>query len=377
MGVALDIKRDARGVYYARPYLGTDPATGKPFRPFRSFPNASSEAEALEMAERWLDGIMQAATLGSGAPLLPLVKKYIAVIETSGAPANTVNTYRIFAGHLGHLGKVVARDVTPMMLDDLYAHLIGEGLSPRTVSTMHWFLAGAYHWLESAGILQVNPVRGATPPRWREIQPEAWEEDEVPLLRDAFDRARTCPYKLRRAAGIAATIALYSGARIGETCALRWRDVNRRTESIRIRGTLTTDVHGRPHYQAFTKGRKPRTLGMPAIFWERIDEWRAEQRDRGAAVGQADPVVTTGLEWARPDSVGGAFKTIVQGVGLEGTFHKLRHTHATILIAMGVSPRVVQERLGHAEVATTLAYYAHVLPAHDFEAAASFADVSL
>ena len=38
--------------------------------------------------------------------------------------------------------------------------------------------------------------------------------------------------------------------------------------------------------------------------------------------------------------------------------HDLRRTHATILIACGVSHKVVQERLGHKNISTTLALYA-------------------
>ena len=43
-------------------------------------------------------------------------------------------------------------------------------------------------------------------------------------------------------------------------------------------------------------------------------------------------------------------------------FHDLRHSAATILISMGVNPKVVQELLGHGSIMTTLNTYAHVLP---------------
>lgn len=44
------------------------------------------------------------------------------------------------------------------------------------------------------------------------------------------------------------------------------------------------------------------------------------------------------------------------------TIHGLRHTHATILMEKGVSPKVVSERLGHARPAITMDIYSHVLP---------------
>lgn len=44
------------------------------------------------------------------------------------------------------------------------------------------------------------------------------------------------------------------------------------------------------------------------------------------------------------------------------SFHDLRHTHATTLLLLGENPKVVSERLGHANVGITLDTYSHVLP---------------
>jgi integrase len=50
-------------------------------------------------------------------------------------------------------------------------------------------------------------------------------------------------------------------------------------------------------------------------------------------------------------------------------FHDLRHTSATLLLAAGVHPKVVQERLGHSQIGITLDIYSHVLPSMQVEAA--------
>ncbi len=52
--------------------------------------------------------------------------------------------------------------------------------------------------------------------------------------------------------------------------------------------------------------------------------------------------------------------------------HDLRHAHATILLQQGVHPKIVQERLGHSTVATTLDIYSHVLPGLQEAAARRF-----
>ena len=59
--------------------------------------------------------------------------------------------------------------------------------------------------------------------------------------------------------------------------------------------------------------------------------------------------------------------------GLAGTrLHDLRHTHASLLLAQGVHPKIVSERLGHASVAITLDTYSHVLPGLQEAAVAEF-----
>ncbi len=50
-------------------------------------------------------------------------------------------------------------------------------------------------------------------------------------------------------------------------------------------------------------------------------------------------------------------------------FHDLRHSAATILMSIGVNPKMVQELLGHADVVTTLNIYSHVLPSMQQDAA--------
>jgi len=45
-----------------------------------------------------------------------------------------------------------------------------------------------------------------------------------------------------------------------------------------------------------------------------------------------------------------------------GRLHDARHTHASLLLKQNAHPKIVQERLGHASVSTTLDLYSHVVP---------------
>ena len=65
-----------------------------------------------------------------------------------------------------------------------------------------------------------------------------------------------------------------------------------------------------------------------------------------------------------------SFQLLLKKAGLPPIrFHDLRHTAATLLLASGVHPKVVQERLGHATIAITLDTYSHVTPTMQRDAA--------
>ena len=54
-------------------------------------------------------------------------------------------------------------------------------------------------------------------------------------------------------------------------------------------------------------------------------------------------------------------------------FHDRRHTHATVMLLQGVHPKVVQERLGHSKMSTTMDIYSHVVPSMQKDAVKRFA----
>ncbi len=72
------------------------------------------------------------------------------------------------------------------------------------------------------------------------------------------------------------------------------------------------------------------------------------------------------------------FKPLLEKAGLSGfTFHSLRHTCATLLLSKNVHPKIVQEMLGHANVAITLDTYSHVLPGMGDQAASAMENALL
>ncbi len=62
-------------------------------------------------------------------------------------------------------------------------------------------------------------------------------------------------------------------------------------------------------------------------------------------------------------------KVLLKKAGLPDIrFHDLRHSAATLLLSVGVHPKVVQEILGHSQISITMDVYSHVLPGMQQEA---------
>ena len=74
----------------------------------------------------------------------------------------------------------------------------------------------------------------------------------------------------------------------------------------------------------------------------------------------------------RPSAVSSDWSELAERIGMpEVTFHALRHTHASQLIAHGVDIVTISKRLGHAKPSVTLAVYAHMFTSDDRKAAAA------
>ncbi len=92
------------------------------------------------------------------------------------------------------------------------------------------------------------------------------------------------------------------------------------------------------------------------------------------------PLADSDLVFSHPNGrplnshvVSHAFAKVLEKAGLPHIrFHDLGHTHATLLLKIGIHPKIVSERLGHANIGITLDTYSHVLPGLQKAAAERF-----
>lgn len=153
-------------------------------------------------------------------------------------------------------------------------------------------------------------------------------------------------------------IALCCGLRIGEVCALQWKDVDMVRRIITVAGTTgriyNCDLMATEQYVSTPKTRNSnREIPMSPLLYKALNVMKKQQSVERFVVGE-------GTKAKEPRTYRETFSRILKRLGIPSiVFHGLRHTFATRCIESGCDYKTVSVILGHSNVATTLNLYVH------------------
>jgi integrase len=159
---------------------------------------------------------------------------------------------------------------------------------------------------------------------------------------------------------------------------LRWCDIDLDMGTISINRSLHQLADKSFIFQAPKTAKSRRLVALPPSATIVLRKHREAQTGSRLLLGF--PVTEDSLVFCHhdgspmlPHSITNAWKRLVKKAGFQGIrLHDARHTHATLMLSQGVHPKVVQERLGHANISMTLDTYSHVLPGLQEAAALRF-----
>lgn len=148
-------------------------------------------------------------------------------------------------------------------------------------------------------------------------------------------------------------LALYTGLRIGEVCALKWEDFNENAIHISKTMQRLKNAFGKTEVMILPPktSSSDRIIPIPAALLPIIEKYRKKS---GYILTRPNG------KYVEPRLMQKKFSEYVKACKLEGThFHTLRHTFATRCIESGMDVKTLSEILGHSDVKTTLNRYVH------------------
>ena len=325
---------------------------------------ATSEAlaysEAVEFGRRFEVGAFNPWTDRIDSPLLAdETQRFLE--HNSGLSTNTLRERRIV---LEAFSRSVAKNIEARGVTSKHVErfCLAPHLKPSTQKGYLSKVRSFFNWLKKEGYLRDNPCIAVKEPRVPRNLPEYLSREEVGALvaqaeLDALLSAAPgwMPDAIR--------LAVSTGLRRAELCALRWCDVDFPGRNIYVRGYES----GRRRHR--TKSGHDRRAPMLPISFDVLvrlaDLRKNENEDETVLVSsRAGPL--------DPGFLGRKFSQLRRRVGLrkEYSFHTLRHTFASWLVSEGVPIRHVQEYMGHADMKTTM-IYAHLVEEHSISRAAA------
>lgn len=290
-----------------------------------------------------------------------------------------------------YIGDVKLTALTGLRLSALYRTLEasgrrdsrGGGLGPRTVRYVHTIIHAALEAALEENLLTANPASRAKPPTPKQARaPEmrTWTAEELAAFLAWAQVHRPALYPLW-------LLLAMTGMRRGEVVGLRWGDIDFTARTMAIRRSVVlikTRGEGEHLILKPPKSGRARVVDLDERTLRALQTHRSELADVSLALAHADAFVFGRLtgDALHPERLSRTFNehqwSAVRRYGLvlpEIRLHDLRHTHATLYLTAGIHPKIVSERLGHANVSITLDVYSHAVPTLQREAASQVADL--
>ena len=338
-----------------------DPLTGELVPSYHTVTARTEKQAAKRRDELILELERQGGAYTSRLTLAEFLEKFIQhKQDTMAVERSTINHYRKQARVIcRYIGSERLADVGIPTVNRWMAQMAGEGYAPRSVSKPFGLLRQALKHAVALDLIAKNPCDFCKPPRIQRKKLQVLDREQRTRMLQLAREAEPEPLAL------AIELALTTGMRRGEICGLRWSDLGEC--EVTVNRAISLDS-GTPYVKdPKTDGSRrtiPLTRRLNAVL-------RAVEKDQRYVAGElevpfGDPYILgtpePGSRPLHPTKLTHDFKAFCEMNGFECTFHDLRHTFATMMIAAGTDVRTVASYLGHSNVAMTLNTYAEVDP---------------
>lgn len=288
------------------------------------------------------------------------------------------------------LAKLKMKDVSRKRYQDILFKLKEEGFSESTIEGVHVTGRMIFKKAIEDELIKNDPTRFVIVPKTVKTVEEIEEEVEVIKYLEKEELSlflKTAKEKGLDKDYVVFSLLAYTGMRVGELCALKWKDLDFEEHTVNITKTYYNPTNNVKEYKLLppkTKASK-RKIAVDEIVFEELKNHRAKQNiirmenrktyyDKDFAFtkertcpGYPEIIKTIELRMHRILKIA--------GLNTELTPHSLRHTHTSLLAEAGVTLPEIMERLGHTDDETTRLVYLHVTKTMKKEASRKFSEL--
>lgn len=210
------------------------------------------------------------------------------------------------------------------------------------------------NWAARNGLILINPLQNAKLPKIPKREQRILNEADVQdILNDASDRFR-----------IPLMLALYGGLRRGECSGLRWSDIDFSRGTLTIVRSVVKLKNGQEVLKDSPKSSASRrTITMPKFVMNALAA--APKKGEYVCLSKTGEPYKLQRYPAYTAEIIKRINARREAANIlpipQATFHDMRHTHAAMLIKMGIQPKVISERLGHTSITITMDTYGYLM----------------
>jgi len=300
---------------------------------------------------------------GRPASVSPPLAEYVSRMLNSSwdLRGSSLYAYRgILQRHVAG-APVGRRPLGEITTDELRGFLGALSCGPSARAAVYRLLAKAMNQAVREGLLNRSPLRAIPKPKEqpREIRP--LESRQVEALANAANPRYRVPV----------LVAGYLGLRAGEIGGLRLQDIDFEKSTLAVVRATYREGGKRVLGDVKTPAAR-RRISVPLSLMEEIGrhvEFFPPAEDGRIFTAPSGALLVNIVLWK-------ALADAARRVGIpRPRFHDLRHTCASLMIAEGAHPKMVQARLGHSSIAITMGTYVHLFPSADEELATAMNEV--
>jgi len=347
--------------------VGVDPKTGKSKR--RSFYDKRRK-DLVEKMKKVQNEISKGKyTEPSKMKFTVWLDKWLQSYKKGNLKPSTYDSYenRINVHIKPDLGEIPIEKLQTHMIQDFYNKKLRSGkedskgvLSARSVRHLHTIICSSLDQAVQDGLLQINVAKSAKPPIVRRKKMNTMSLDDlVKFVNSVKTDKHYATY----------IIAITTGLRRGELLGLCWDCVDLDNGTISIERQLLVLKEGVVLDDGTKSKLSRRKVTLTDDGIKALNKHKAKQdglKKMLTDVGYIDNNLVFSRDdgsFLDPREFTKRFQRNLEKAGLPKIrLHDLRHTHASLLLEKDLHPKIVQDRLGHSSITTTLDIYSHISP---------------